>query len=782
MSDGPHIFGVRHLSPMGAWQLRRFLDEKKPRLLLIEGLADSNALIPDIVRRDTRPPIAILAYSAEPPIETLMYPLAEYSPEYQALKWAASKRVEARFIDLSSDVFLALNRLAHQRRQRSLEAEPGTETETADSLSAENGGPEPEPRFDRGSLHHHFAAQFGEPDYDTYWERHFEHNAADDSYRLAALELGRGLREFDGDSQWGQAENLVREAYMRRRIREAIDNDGIPADRIVVIVGAFHAPVLSGQEAAMSDAELAGLPRIDSHLTLMPYSYFKLSSQSGYGAGNHAPAYFQMVWHALQDGCTAELSARYLTSIVQHLRQRGSATSTAAVIEAVRLANTLSALKDGQAPALADLHDAAITLIGHGQRSTVDEAIARTDVGVAIGSLPDGVSRTSIQADFERQLRELKLEKYQSVVRKDLALDLRENRRVKTEQSAFLDLRRSRFLHQLRVLGVRFADRGSERQDSTTWGEAWLLQWSPEAEIELVESVLLGETIELAVAFRFKTRLDETSDIAEAARSVREACECGLMASMEMARRAVQRLGAGSSDFAALAEAAFEIARVARYGDVRKFDPEPLLPLLEELFVQGTLALVPASNCAADAAKRILGAIDHLNRVSQDWHERVDGPLWERELAQLSASDHLNPLLSGFACAILLERNLISNEELAREVSRRLSPGIEADLGAGWFEGLARRNRYALLSRLALWEQLADYVSSLDDEQFCRALVFLRRAFGDFSPQEKRAISENLGEIWQLGGAAVSEAIAAELSEAEEKQIEELDDFDFDDL
>jgi hypothetical protein len=142
----------------------------------------------------------------------------------------------------------------------------------------------------------------------------------------------------------------------------------------------------------------------------------------------------------------------------------------------------------------------------------------------------------------------------------------------------------------------------------------------------------------------------------------------------------------------------------------------------------------------------------------------------------------LNPLLSGYACALLVERNLISNEELAKEVSRRLSPGIEADLGAGWFEGLAKRNRYALLTRLPLWEQLAKYVASLTDEEFKRALVFLRRSFGDFSPSEKRSITENLGEIWGVNPDNVSEVLSGELNESEKKKLDELSGFDFEDL
>jgi len=221
---------------------------------------------------------------------------------------------------------------------------------------------------------------------------------------------------------------------------------------------------------------------------------------------------------------------------------------------------------------------------------------------------------------------------------------------------------------------------------------------------------------------------------------------------------------------------------VIRYGDVRQFDPEPLKPLLEQLFLEGALSLVGASNCDLAAAKKMVTGINELNKVALDYTSLIDEPLWISELQKLARADHLNPLLSGYACALLVERNLISNEELAREVSRRLSPGIAADLGAGWFEGLAKRNRYALLTRLALWEQLDKYVASLADDEFKRALVFLRRAFGDFSPQEKRSITENLGEIWGVNRDSASEVLSQELSESEKKKLDELSDFNFDNL
>jgi hypothetical protein len=784
---GIHVFGVRHLSPTGAWHLRRFLDTLGPKVVLIEGLEDAANLVPDITRKGTRPPIAILAYTDAVPVRTLVYPLARYSPEYQALVWAGEHGARVEFIDLPSDIFLGLQdleveRQARLRKKAAEEAGSGSE-ETASTEDEATSASPPQNAWcpERGqSIYEQIAQRCGEPDYDTYWERRFEHNLEPDSYRLAAHELGKALREEEDPPLW-RAENLVREAYMRRRIAEVIAS-GVKPEQIVAVVGAFHAPVLTDDFPAMSDGELAALRRRSSKLTLMPYSYFKLSTQSGYGAGNHAPAYFELLWDVLHSGGLHELPLHYLSHVTRHLREHGSPRSTAEVIEGVRLARTLAAMHDGLAPTLRDLRDAAVTLVGHGEFLAVRDALALVDIGNAIGELPKGVSQTSIQSDFERELNRLKLEKYRTTTKHDLALDLRENRQAKSEEAAFLDLHRSCFFHRLRMLEIGFAKPLPTGQQTATWAEKWHLQWTPESEISLVEAVLLGETVELATGFKFKTLLENCTSIAQAADLVRDACQCGLMTSMDLAQRRLQDLAAISSELKVIAHATFQLSQVVRYGDVRRFDPAPLLPLMEQLFVSGALALHAAANCDNDAAQDLLLSIDELNRVSLEHHDRVEEPLWIERLKRLADADDRNPLLSGYACATLLERGLIANEQLAREVSRRLSPGIPADLGAGWFEGLSKRNRYSLLARQPLWEELGAYIASLDDDQFKRALVFLRRAFGGFSPREKRHICENLAQIWGLHAQAAADAMEKPLSEEEEKKLKDLSDFNFEDL
>jgi Family of unknown function (DUF5682) len=779
-----NVFGVRHLSPMGAWHLRRYLDQKHPELILIEGLADASELIPQITRAGTKPPIAILAYTDSLPVRTLVYPLAKYSPEYQALRWAHEHDERADFIDLPSDVFLGLQdieaELVARRRKEAAEQREEAKSDPGDPPPDAAETPQQPPERPP-SVYEQCAQRAGEENYETYWERNFEHNLADDSYRRAAFELGQTLRELQPDTLRWRAENLVREAYMRRRIEAAIAAGQNP-EKIVAVVGAFHAPVLSGEFPAMTDAELESLRRRASKFTLMPYSYFRLSSQSGYGAGNRAPSYFELLWDCLEQNDLSQLPALYLSLIVRHLREAGTHRSTAEVIEGVRLANMLTSLKDGLAPTLPDLRDSAVTLIGHGELSTVKDAIARVEVGTAIGELPEGVSRTSIQADFDREIKRLKLEKYKTTVQQPVALDLRENRQAKSPEAAFLDLNRSTFFHRLRVLGVSFVTPQRAAQQSTTWAEKWLLQWSPESEIQLIEAVLLGETVELATGYKFSNALEECVSIAQAADLIGDACHCGLMDAMDAARKRLQELATSTSDLTAIAHAALVLGQVVRYGDVRKFAPAPLLPLVEELFVEGSLALHSAASCDNEGAVKMVVAIDEMNQVALEHSDHVDEGLWTEQLRRLSDSDNRNPLLSGYACAILLERGLIANEALIREVSRRLSPGVPSDLGAGWFEGLSKRNRYALLARQVLWAQLADYISSLDEDHFRRSLVFLRRAFGNFTAREKRQIAENLAEHWGVSADAASEAIEQKLTEEEEKKLADLNDFNFDGL
>lgn len=739
-------FGIRHFSPAGAYFIREFLDEIKPDLVLIEGPADFDFLIYDIVSKKLVPPFAIMAYTKEAPIDTILYPFAEYSPEYQAILWARENNKECRFFDLESDIML------------------GFEREDDNVKDEEMTSEEPEKN---------------KPDVDMegFWERNLEQSENMDAYRAGSALFGESLRKDTKPDDKSFARDIIRESFMKRKIKEYIAK-GFDTEKIVAITGAFHTSAIEKLDGAMTDKEYKGLERRESNITLMPYSYYRLSKRTGYGAGNAAPAYYELLWQGFVINDITLHERQYLSSLAKYMREHGGIVSSAQVIEATRLARELAIIRGGSIPTLEDLKDASITCMGSGSFGELAMGFAETDIGKKIGSVPQDAMQTSIQSDFTNKLKQLKLEKYKELVATPLQLDLRENLRVKSEESAFLDLNRSFFLYRLVVLGIDFAKIKKSNQDNATWAENWILQWTPEAEIQIVESVLKGDTILDAVAFVLGEKLSEATKISEIAEVIEAAFNCGLPKIVEGAGRSLDVMANGAISMNDIADTVSKLSNMISFGDIRKLDRKPLEPIVKRLCIRASLMLVGESACDDIAAATLAEDIQKIHSVFM-MQEFLDESFWLDKLIELSNRDDLNTKISGLATAILLDAGKIDEPTLRMEVSRRLSMGMPAELGANWFAGLSMRNHYALIGRLTLWESLSEYLDTLDEEEFRRSAVFLRRAFVEYSAKEKDMIAENLGEIWGLNAQAVSEIVNSEIKEVD---TEILEDFDFGDF
>ena len=739
-------FGIRHFSPAGAYFLRQFLDEVKPSLVLIEGPADFDFLIDDIVSKKIVPPFAIMAYTKEAPIDTILYPFAEYSPEYQAILWARENNTECHFFDLESDIILGLEK----RDDETKDEEIISETNPKKSI---------------------------ETDMEGFWERTLEQSEDMHAYRAGSALFGESIRKDTNADDKSFIRDIVRESFMKRKIKEYIEK-GFDTEKIVAITGAFHTSAIESLEGAMSDKEYKALVRRESNVTLMPYSYYRLSKRTGYGAGNTAPAYYELLWQGFLNGDITYHERKYLSSLAKYMREHGGIVSSAQVIEATRLARELAVIRGGSVPTLEDLKDASITCMGGGSFGEMAMGFAETDIGKKIGSVPQDAMQTSIQSDFTLKLKQLKLEKYKELVATPLQLDLRENLRVKSEESAFLDLNRSFFLYRLVVLGIDFAKIKKSNQDNATWAENWIMQWTPEAEIQIVESVLKGDTIVDAVAFVLGEKLSEATKISDIAEVIEAAFNCGLPKIVEGAKRSLDEMTNGAIAMCDIADTVSKLSNMISFGDIRKLDREPLIPIVKRLCIRASLMLVGESACDDIAAAALAEDIQKIHNVFmvQDF---LDESLWFDKLTELSNRDDLNTKISGLATAILLDAGKLDELTLRMEVSRRLSMGMPAELGANWFAGLSMRNHYALIGRLTLWESLSEYLDTLDEEEFRRSVVFLRRAFVEYSAKEKDMIAENLGEIWGLNAQAVSEIINSEIKEVD---TEILEDFDFGDF
>ncbi|MER5767907.1 DUF5682 family protein, partial [Streptomyces sp. NPDC001985] len=106
--SGPLLLGVRHHGPGSARAVRAALEAEQPAAVLIEGPSEADALVALAADERMRPPVALLAHAVDDPGRSAFWPLAAFSPEWVALRWALDHGVPVRFIDLPAAHSLAL--------------------------------------------------------------------------------------------------------------------------------------------------------------------------------------------------------------------------------------------------------------------------------------------------------------------------------------------------------------------------------------------------------------------------------------------------------------------------------------------------------------------------------------------------------------------------------------------------------------------------------------------------------------------------------------------------
>src|SRR6476646_9571129 len=116
-----HLFGIRHHGPGSARSLLAVLNAVAPDVVLIEGPPEAETLLPLLAHQEMKPPIALLLYAADQPSLASFFPLAVFSPEWQAIQYAAKNNLPVRFLDLPQGINFACTREAMSRARREQE-------------------------------------------------------------------------------------------------------------------------------------------------------------------------------------------------------------------------------------------------------------------------------------------------------------------------------------------------------------------------------------------------------------------------------------------------------------------------------------------------------------------------------------------------------------------------------------------------------------------------------------------------------------------------------------
>ncbi len=703
-----HLFGIRHHGPGSARSLLNALRKLEPDCLLIEGPPEANRLIPLVLDEAMMPPVSLLLYAKDEPSQAVFYPFAIYSPEWQALRYGSSEQIETRFFDLPVAVRFA------QEDKNSL---------PEDAFKLDKAEMEYQPSLQQDPLFY-LAQAAGYSDGERWWGHVVEERQAHEDVFEAILEAMTALREESSEPLGREA---LREASMREAMRKA-QKEGF--ERIAVVCGAWHAPALKDLKNAKADkALLKGLKKTKLEATWIPYTSARLARESGYGAGIQSPGWYEHIWHYAGQN---DLAARWLARVAQLLRAEDLEASSAQVIEAVRLAEALAAMRGRASVGLDELNEAAYALFANGNDLILQLIRDKLVIADVLGAVSKGVPLTPLQLDLIASQKNLWLKA--SADEKNIELDLRKD----------TDLKRSQLLHRLRLLGIPW---GETRHSNSkgTFKEAWQLRWQPEFELRLIESGRFGQTIEQATLNKLKELALGATNIADLSALLDDTLLADLPKASQFLVDSIQLKAAEDTDLTHLMTAFPRLAHVLRYGNVRTSAEQNLKSL--EKVSQGILARIcvglanASSSLSDDAARELFGLLQKLHSAVKLLQDADTLSMWLSTLKQVSVLNNAHALIKGRSSKILLDEAELETNEAAKRLSLALSdPNVEQ--AASWLEGFLKEGGLLLLHDDELFKVIDSWFASLSEESFIRVLPLVRRTFSSFATPERQAIGQ----------------------------------------
>ena len=707
------LFGIRHHGAGSARHLMAALRDFQPDCILLEGPPEADALLALAADAAMRPPVALLAYRPDAPQQAVYYPFAAFSPEWQAIRYAAQAGIPLQFCDLP---------LAHSLYEEA--ASDDSDEDAADDEGDSDAEDEDAAELPRhGDPFDELAAIAGLPDGEAFWEALVEQRRDSTEIFAAVAEAVTALREARGDTN---PRDVLREAWMRKTLRQAEKT----YQRIAVVCGAWHVPALAAQVAAKDDnALLKGLAKVKVDCTWIPWTNSRLSFASGYGAGLAAPGWYAHLWaHPDDDG------VRWIGRAAALLRDKGHDISAAHVIETVRLASASAALRGQSQSRLADHLEALTAIVGMGDDTVLRLIEREWLIGDAIGSVPAATPQLPLIADVQAQRKKLRL--VESDEAKTLELDLRKP----------LDLQRSIHFHRMRLLGIDDAEMLPARGKGT-FKEAWSYRYQPESHITLTERAPYGNTLAAAADGYVSERLQQARSLAELTALLAQVLPADLPALVATLTRHIADLSATQDNLADSLAALPNLADTVRYGNVRELDPAPLLAVLDTLLarlaaggVQGCL------NIDYDSAQALFAPIRQADYQLGLLDNAALDAYWRRFLESVLAADRAHPLLSGNAARLLFDKQHLDAGRCAELLAQNLSAANPSEHAAYWLEGYLYQSGTVLLLHDPLWHILDDWLRALTPEHFTELLPLLRRTFGSFEPGERRQLGDKARE------------------------------------
>jgi hypothetical protein len=710
-----HLFGIRHHGPGSARSLLKSLQDLNPDIVLVEGPADATDMLPWLAHEDMEPPVALLVYRPDNPKRAGFFPFAIFSPEWQGIQYALRQNIPVRFMDLPQGYFLA------------------SETKLA---------------MPDGSVMETLANAAGYKHYEQYWNALVEQRRDDAELFTGVFEMMVALRDeaaknhrtrlpkLSREEKEGERLAEAREAYMRETIRK-VQREGFR--NIAVICGAWHSPALQVEkyDSSLDASLIASLPTTEVESAWVPWSYSRLASWKGYGAGIHSPGWYHHVW---QTKDSENSSVQWLTSVSQLLRNEGFDTSSAHIIETVRLAESLAAIRNLSAPGLAELSEATQTVMCFGDATPMQLIQTKLIVGERFGSTPADSPMVPLQRNLRDEQRRLNLRPELS--KSTLTLDLRDG----------THLERSHLLHRLRLLNIPWGQPMPVRGRGGTFRELWNVQWMPEYTLRVIEANVWGNTVLEATTEYAKDLAKGAKNLASLTQLLDSVILADVTEVLPGVMRRIEDEAAQGHDIQHMIDALQPLVRVLRYGSVRQTDKTMLQHVVDGLITRICVGL--PTTCASmnnEAASEMLERVNAMQNVITTLQNKAHRENWQQVLKTLADMPNVHGLLAGRSCRLLLESKIFSSTDTMQRLERAmfLSPILTRTVDellqtAFWLEGFLKGSGLLLIHDEILWKLVDAWVESVNGEQFVEILPLLRRTFSSFNENIRQQLSERV--------------------------------------
>ncbi len=680
------FLGIRHHGPGSALNLKTVLENMSPSHILIEGPADAQAMLDKVDPEDFIPPLSLLMYNEKDLGQAAFFPMAEYSPEWQAIIWAKQHQIPVDWIDMPQ----------------------GQQIHVYDDYDHIPDLPE----WQRDPLGYLARGQ-GYKDVEDWWEAYFETTQSDDIFEdIESLMQLLRAESSQGDTD---RQNVCREAYMREAIRKTAKRSKGP---IAVVCGAWHVPALKQFDTITSVSDkaiLKGLKTSKMKSIWIPWSYERLSKASGYRAGVKSPMWYDILFRHHDDP-----SNQWMAYLGFGLRKKGYDIPPSMAIDASRLSIALASMRGMQKPGLTELSEAAISVFGYKDERLLQFVYDDLPIGHKVGNIPDRSEKVPIQADFEKQVKSFRLSK---VIDTGIVTEKSFDLRKELHQQA------TAFLNQLILIEVPIGSR-EEHGGLGTFKEVWTLKWQPDYYFRLIEAGSYGLTVRSAAIHKVREAVNGSEDVTRLLMTLERALDADLPEVLDSIIDALSRHALDTNDSFLLLDMFNGLSKILISGHARYYDESVLAQLRADVILPVVARFRQDVNALTlDKASEVYESVLLADRYLYKKPIASLASQWQTELIAVGLESRSVNAVNGLCLRLMSEKGKISDAQSLLTLKLVLSDTHDAPSTVNWLEGFFQNNFLILLYNEDLWNNTNIWLSKLDETAFDAILPLLRKVF-----------------------------------------------------